>query len=147
MKSKIRPPTYFFLSLLVMTGLHFIVPVIRVVPAPFNLFGLLLIIAGIGLNIWAWRLFQKAETPECPTERPTRLILEGPFRFTRNPMYLGMLLSLAGLAVLLGTLTPWLVPPLFILKINRFVSFEENVMAEVFGTSYLSYRKSIHRWI
>ena len=73
---------------------------------------------------------------------------DGVFRFSRNPMYLGLLLLLIGWAVWLGSASPWLVPPLFVI-ILTFVQIipEEQALSRNFGEQYVSYRESVARWI
>ena len=67
---------------------------------------------------------------------------------TRNPMYLGLTLTLVGIATLLGSLSPWLVVPAFAVAISRlFIRHEEQTLQERFGDEYLAYRKTVRRWI
>jgi protein-S-isoprenylcysteine O-methyltransferase Ste14 len=76
------------------------------------------------------------------------LVVDGPFRFTRNPVYLGMVLFLFGVGVLLGSLTPFLVIPLFALVIDRrFVRVEEAMLTKAFGPSYSAYQSRVRRWL
>jgi protein-S-isoprenylcysteine O-methyltransferase Ste14 len=75
-------------------------------------------------------------------------VLDGPFRFSRNPMYLGMVTLLIGVAIGLGSATPWLVIPAFFFLISkRFIAAEERKMEVEFGAEYLSYRSKVRRWI
>ena len=72
----------------------------------------------------------------------------GPYRFTRNPMYLGMTTALTGVAILLGTLTPFLLIPLFAAWIDfRFISREETMLVGTFGEEYERFRREVRRWI
>ena len=72
----------------------------------------------------------------------------GPFRFTRNPMYLGMLIWLTGLAVLLGSLMAFLFPILlFLLANSLIIPLEERLMEETFGESFLDYKRRVRRWL
>ncbi|MFP4026722.1 MAG: methyltransferase family protein [Candidatus Brocadiia bacterium] len=145
---KIEPLTLLFLSLIAMVGLHFFLPIYRVIPVPFNYIGLPLILAGIILNIWADRLFKKANTTVKPSENPTSLIVEGPFRFSRHPMYLGMAAVLTGVAMLLGTVLPWAVLTAFVEIVDRvYIRQEEKIMKEQFGDSYETYSEDVGRWI
>lgn len=148
MLKKIEPLTLLFLSLIAMVGLHFFLPIYRVIPVPFNYIGLPLILAGIILNIWADRLFKKANTTVKPSENPTSLIVEGPFRFSRHPMYLGMAAVLAGAATFLGTVLPWAVLTAFVEIMDRvYISHEEKAMQEQFSEAYEDYRTDVRRWI
>ena len=71
----------------------------------------------------------------------------GPFRFSRNPVYLSMVLGLIGLAVLLGTASPIVVIVLFALVIQaRFIGPEEEMLREDFGEKYEAYTRRVRRW-
>ncbi|MDY7009357.1 MAG: isoprenylcysteine carboxylmethyltransferase family protein [Planctomycetota bacterium] len=112
-QNKILPPTWLVASILIMLALHFLLPLRKVIPSPYRYLGILPMIIGILLNVWSDQLFKKNKTTVKPFEQSSRLITQGPYRFSRHPMYLGMVLILAGLAVLLGTASPTLVVPVF----------------------------------
>jgi len=98
--------------------------------------------------IWAWWLFQKVETAVCPTENSEVLVTSGIYRLTRNPMYLGMVLMMAGVALWFGTLPYYLATVLFFLVINQFFCpFEEQRLISTFGEQYAVYRRSVRRWV
>ena len=142
------PPTWLFMAAMAMLLLHFLIPVHEVVPSPYSYLGALLILAGLALNIWADQLFKRAGTTVKPGERSTSLIVCGPYRFTRHPMYLGMIASLVGLAVLLGSLTPWAVVFAFILLVTIcYMPAEEKAMEEAFGEEYRRYCQRTRRWL
>ena len=76
------------------------------------------------------------------------MVTGGPFAFTRNPMYLGLVLCLLGWAVLLGSLVPFAVVPAFLALLHfRFVLREEPFMADRFGQDYASYHEQVRRWL
>jgi protein-S-isoprenylcysteine O-methyltransferase Ste14 len=96
------------------------------------------------------RAFARTRTPFDPhrPEKATALVTGGIFRWSRNPMYLSMVLALLGWAAWLGQ--PWLVlgPVAFVLYITRFqIRPEERALAEKFGAEYESYRRRTRRWI
>ena len=147
-KKKILPPTIFWLSLILSVGLHFLLPVKKVIVAPYKYIGILLICAGILLNLWADRLFKHKQTTVKPFEKSSFLIEEGPFKFSRNPMYLGMAAMLLGMSILLGTVTPFIVPVVFCILVRIvFISAEEIDLENVFGQEFLEYKKRIRRWL
>src|SRR5690606_9834392 len=76
------------------------------------------------------------------------LVTTGPFRFTRNPMYLGLFILMAGLALLIGTLSAYAAAIVFLAWVN-FVSipFEEAKMERQFGEAYRAYKRDVRRWI
>ena len=142
------PPTWLFMAAMAMLLLHFLIPVHEVVPSPYSYLGAPLILAGLALNIWADQLFKRAGTTVKPGERSTSLVVCGPYRFTRHPMYLGMIASLVGLAVLLGSVTPWAVVLAFILLVTiRYMPAEEKAMEEAFGEEYRRYCQRTRRWL
>ena len=142
------PPVWAVLSALAMLALHRWLPGGVFLPAPWTALALLPVLAGIALVLSAARLFVRAGTPLEPWASPTALVAAGPYRFTRNPMYLGLSLCLAGLALWLGTVTPPLVLPLFVLVITfGFIRREERKLEERFGAPYRHYRARVRRWI
>jgi protein-S-isoprenylcysteine O-methyltransferase Ste14 len=145
---RLYPPAYLLMAIIVMTLLHLFAPVQRLIPPPWTWIGLLPFLGGAALSIRAARLFDRAGTPKKPFERSTRLVLDGPYRFTRNPMYLGMVTGLSGLALLFGTLSPWAVPPLFALFLRvRFILPEEAMMERLFGAEYVAFKGRVRRWL
>jgi hypothetical protein len=98
------PPTYFLASIIVMVGLDILLPGARVLSFPLTLAGLAPMIVGGALNVAADRAFKRNKTTVKPFEVSTSLVTEGVFRVSRNPMYLGMILILLGIALLLGAL-------------------------------------------
>lgn len=147
-KRRILPPAYFLLAILFMAALHFLVPLTRIFGPPYSYAGVLLFVAGITIAAWASRAFAKAGTPIVPFERSTALVKGGPFRISRNPMYLGLVAALVGIAVLLGTASPWFPIPIFVWIIRtRFIAGEERFLEEIFGAQYLEYKKSVRRWL
>ena len=80
--------------------------------------------------------------------QPDRLVVTGLFKYSRNPMYLGFAISTFGVALYLGSLSPFLMVVLFIVVADRwYIAFEEKVMINIFGDDYENYKKSVHRWI
>ena len=111
-------------------------------------FGLVTLVAGFGLMIWAWKLFHIRGTAVCPFDSSTQFVQEGPYRFTRNPMYLGMTLILLGIAFFAGTPPVFLAPLAFFLTIHfTFIPHEEKKMEETFGEEYRNYKRRVRRWL
>lgn len=142
------PPVYFVLLLLFSIAAHFLFPLMDVIHFPVSWIGLPLVVIGALLNIWSSRLFKENSTTEIPTERPTSFVHEGPFRFTRNPMYLGGVLVLLGAAFLSGTVMTFLSPLVFLAVMQvMFIPREEENMKKAFGKRYLDYTKRVRRWV
>ncbi len=148
MAKKIMPPTYFIILLLLSAGFHFIFPVFKFIFPPYNYLGIGLIIFGIVMNLWADFLFKRKWTTVKPEEMPAVFITAGPFRLSRHPMYAGMASVLAGTAIFLGSLSPFIFPLLFIIIIEKlFIPGEEKNLGKKFGGEYFAYQKRVRRWL
>jgi protein-S-isoprenylcysteine O-methyltransferase Ste14 len=147
-KTKVFPPLYALVSLLLMLGLHYVFPGPRIISGSARYLGIVLIGAGLGFGLWARMLFVQVGTTVKPFQESSELVVQGPFHVTRNPMYLSLTTVLLGVAVLLGSLTPFFVIPIFVLIINRrFIPVEEGMLERRFGESYRSYKARVRRWI
>jgi len=145
---KILPPTHFYSYLLITVLFHYMAPVKQIINLPYNYAGILLMIAGIILNIQADRIFKKLKTTVKPDQKPTALIDYGPFRISRNPMYLGMTLFLLGTGILFGSVTAFAGTLFFIAAMEiYFIPDEEKTMFDTFGEEYINYKKKVRRWI
>jgi protein-S-isoprenylcysteine O-methyltransferase Ste14 len=148
LRKKLLPPSYLFFSLLIMIGLHFVLPLLEVIHYPWSLSGLLPLLFGIVLNLIADQAFKRAGTTVKPFEESSALITGGVFHLSRHPMYLGMVLILLGVAMLMGTLTPFFVIPVFTLLIqNRFIAVEERMLEARFGADWVDYKARVRQWI
>jgi protein-S-isoprenylcysteine O-methyltransferase Ste14 len=131
-----------------MVSLHFLFPGVTDLVFPWPLLGVIPLALGIGINLVADRSFKQHNTAVKPLEKSTALVTHGVFRVSRNPMYLGIVLILLGIALFLGSLTPYLVVFLFAIFIDIvFIRFEEKKLEEIFGEAWLEYKKSVRRWI
>jgi len=111
-------------------------------------FGYLIMVLGVFLPAWGARVFKEVETNIMPYNPPDKMVTKGPFGFTRNPMYLGMLLVLVGLAWAYGTYAALLFPPVYFAVANWWhIPFEEKKMAEAFGDAFTDYKSKVRRWI
>jgi protein-S-isoprenylcysteine O-methyltransferase Ste14 len=143
------PPPIFMLVLLLVSALLTAVAPIAFVPVPFHgPIAVLLILVGLGFSAAGFFTFKSRGAPVRPGSDPTQLVLSGPYRITRNPMYLGLLLISIG--CFFATESLWfIIPPiLFFWMINfRLIPFEEQLMKEHFGAEYETYRQRVRRWL
>jgi protein-S-isoprenylcysteine O-methyltransferase Ste14 len=119
-------------------------PEIRSVPL-----GVALVALGLGLTLWAAMLFRREGTEILPTS-PTnkKLVVRGPFRFTRNPMYLGLVTASLGIAFWVGAAPMFAVPILVFATANWVhIPFEEAKMRRQFGAAFDDYCRRTRRWI
>jgi len=110
--------------------------------------GALLFLIGAIIAGWGWVMFWKARTTRVPGNESSSLVTGGPYRSTRNPMYVGLTLAYLGEAGMLTQIWPLLFLPLVLVYLNAVViPLEERKLAEVFGPSYDDYRHRVRRWI
>lgn len=144
----ISPPLVLLLFLLGLPCLHLILPGAIVIRTPWSLLGVLPIVVGVALNVVADRLFTRQGTSVKPHARPGALVTGGPYRRSRNPMYLGFGLIICGVAILLGSVVPLLVSlGFFPLAESLFVRPEEARLRAVFGQEWLAYNARVRRWL
>ncbi len=145
---KLIPPVYFLMTLLFMTGFHYYFPVMQLITSPYTWFGSALIMLGIFSLFWSAMLFTRAGTPLKPFEETTNLVRGGLYKLTRNPMYLGMIMVLTGIAISLGSLVAFLFIPLFAWLIQSlFIVQEERILEEKFGDEYRQFKRQVRRWL
>ena len=145
---RINPPHYCLVSVLLMIAFSRLAWGGPLLPAPWPWLGIVAIGAGVLGATLAARQFAQAGTNIVPLTQSTALVTTGMFRHTRNPMYLGMTLTLAGLAVLLNRVLPWLILPVFVAILRwHFIRHEESLMAQTFGDRYLEYAARVRRWM
>ncbi len=109
--------------------------------------GWALVAAGLALFIWSVLAFRKARTTIVPREPPSALVESGPYRFSRNPIYLADLVILAGVALVVGApLALILLVPFREVLLRLFILPEEAVLERDLGQSYLDYKARVPRW-
>ena len=111
--------------------------------------GTLIILAGGAIAAWGRATFAAVKTQVNPASvKNDKLVENGPFKFTRNPMYLGMVIISLGAAVL-GGLTPLFAVPVltFLLDELVIIPFEEAKMERQFGDAFRAYKRRVRRWI
>jgi len=146
--TKLLPPTYMLISLIAMVILHFIFPGMTIIPQPWNLAGIISVALGVAINLIADGKFHEVKTTVKPFEQSSELVTSGVFRISRNPMYLGFIFILAGIAILLGSLSPYLIVVLFGLAMEKvFIEAEEKMLEAKFGSQWTKYKTSVRRWL
>lgn len=141
------PPLFFLLAIAIQLALAAI-PAAKFIGEPWHLTGIAFIATGITLAVWGNRQFSQAGTTVNPFEPASTLVTSGPFRVSRNPMYLGMVLVLFGTALLLRELLPFVIPFLFAWLIaSRFIQHEEVRLHAQFGDAYEQYTQRVRRWL
>ena len=145
----IRPPLAWALAVVAGFALDWLEP-LPFLPEdwPAGLLGAVVFVLALALAIWAMDTMTRAGT-NIPTNRPTTTIVEsGPYRFTRNPIYLGMFLGLIGLAIAFDNLWLLLMLMPFALVIRYgVVAREEAYLERKFGDVYTGYKSRVRRWL
>ena len=148
---RIFPPWIYLGGLFLGFLRHWRLPLPIVPPAlvgPLRLLGASCLVAGLALELWAVATFRRAGTTPHPAGPPTALAVGGPYRFTRNPMYLGLVCITAGLALLANALGPLILLPVAIVIVRRAViDREERYLTAKFGEEYLRYKARVRRWL
>lgn len=131
-----------------MLAIAILFPGPRVLPDWMWLIGLAFMLCGLLLNFAAIAAFARRGTPMDAEREPTALVADGPYRFTRNPMYAAGIVILAGLVLFLGELRSALVLPGYVLLVARsFVPSDERRMAALFGDAWRDYTRRVRRWL
>lgn len=142
-----RPPFIYLIAILAGLVLHFAWP-IRFVPSLARPFGALIAVIAVTLFIWSIKTFRSAGTP-VPGNQPTTTIVKiGPYRFSRNPIYLAFSMFQTGIALAVND--AWvLVTLLPALSVMSFVVIprEERYLEARFGEEYAAYKASVRRWL
>ena len=146
---KLPPPFWALAYTLIAVGASYLMGWPRVKGLPLVWLGVVLVVLGIGLSVTAAMLFRREGTeinPTSPTNR--KLVTSGPFRLTRNPMYLGLVLVTLGIALWVGA-WPMFLAPIAIFATTNWVHipFEEEKMRRQFGASFDAYASKTRRWI
>jgi protein-S-isoprenylcysteine O-methyltransferase Ste14 len=146
-KRKIIPPVYLLATLVLMLLMQLNLPVFQFIHEPVAYAGVAGVFLGIIMAAISAGMFKKAGTGIMPFDEATTLVTGGFYRYTRNPMYVGMFLMLAGVAFLMGSIGAALPVLVFILIIhNNFVMGEERFLEASFGQQYLDYKSTVRRW-
>ena len=148
---RIPVPWVFILTYLLGLIFQFFLPLDILSPKAMlylKISGILLFVSGAFFALWSLIIFHKASTTTTPGERSKMLITKGPYRLSRNPMYISLFLAYLGEAGLLAQFWPVVVLPLLLLYLNRIViPLEEKILRDDFRDDYEKYCNEVHRWL
>lgn len=143
----LRPPIIFLCAIVFGVALDRTWP-LTFVPAKLGMLGILVTVCAILLFLLSLKEFRAAGTSVRGTERTTAIVRTGPYRFSRNPIYLSFVLLLIGLAVWLNNL--WLlltlIPAIVVISV-AVIPREERFLEENFHNQYSSYKTAVRRWL
>ena len=145
------PPAFFvggFLIGLWLESMHRIPFAAGRASAGLSSIGWIVALLGLALSLSGIATFRAAHTTMFPFDPATRLVERGPYRFTRNPMYLGGAVSYMGVAVAMNVVWPVILLPLVMWAVSRFVVRpEEKYLIATFGDAYVAYQRRVRRWL
>ncbi len=142
----VPPPAIFAAGFLTGLLLDRLLALPRFTPPP--LVGVLLIGLGAGLAVWAVTTFVRHRTAIIPHRPASRLVMAGPYRHSRNPMYLALTTAYLGLTLALGRWGPLLLLlPTLVTLVRMVIVREERYLAVRFATDYEAYRTRVGRWL
>src|SRR3954454_7681491 len=142
------PPLIFLAGLIVGFGLEALLPGVDMPALVEWGLGGLLVVAGLGLLLTFNASFSRKGTAVEPWKPTTAIVTTGPYRFTRNPAYLGMALTYVGIAVLSSAVWVLVPLPFVIAVIDRgVIAREERYLERKFGEEYVGYKRGVRRWI
>ena len=142
------PPLIFGLPWLAGLGLHLVFPEPVLPDRAAHVSGAGLIVLAVALAVWGRRAMARADTDPNPMHPATALVVDGPFRYSRNPLYVSLTVFYVGLALALNTLWPLVLLPFVAIVIERgVVEREERYLERKFGEAYREYRGRVRRWV
>lgn len=148
---KVPPPAIFVVTFLIAAFLEAALLRIRILEhstSALRMTGYGLLAAGVAIAVWGALTFRRHHTSVLPFRAATALVQSGPYRFTRNPMYLGMTIAHLGGALALNAMWPIILLPMALVLLYRLVIRKEEAhLAEVFGEEYAGYRRRVRRWL
>ena len=146
---KLPPPVWALAYVLIAAGVSYLAGWPRIPGLPLVSFAIVLIVLGIVLAVSAAALFRREGTELDPTSTANRkLVTSGPFKLTRNPMYLGLVVVTLGVAIWVGAWPMFLAPVAIFATTNWVhIPFEEAKMRRQFGESFDGYARKVRRWI
>ncbi|HJR79048.1 MAG TPA: isoprenylcysteine carboxylmethyltransferase family protein [Anaerolineales bacterium] len=145
---KLHPPIVLLIHTFAAFLLNWLFPLPFAFPNMLVLVGFLLIFSGFGLAASAAGQFMKARTTLDPHGSTTNIVTSGPYRFSRNPIYLGFVCILIGLSFAFRTYWGLILSPVFMLSLYQLViKHEETYLTEKFGDAYTGYTSRVRRWL
>jgi protein-S-isoprenylcysteine O-methyltransferase Ste14 len=145
------PPLIFFGFIILGFVIEFFLPLRIITPAhaiDARMIGVILLIAAVALFASAVGTFRTAGTSVIPMKPTTALTFLGPYRFTRNPIYLAMAVATAGIALIANAVWPLLMVPFLMVALTyTAILREERYLAMKFGEPYTTYTSRVRRWI
>ncbi len=145
---RIHPPVLTLIYVAAAFLLNWLIPFRGVIPQPVTWLGILLVLIGLAFALLAVNQFRTARTTLDPHGSVSAIVMQGPYRFSRNPIYLGFVCMLIGLPLAFGSYWGAVLSPVFVLLMNTLViQHEEFYLEKKFGETYADYKSRVRRWL
>ncbi|MGZ5799418.1 MAG: methyltransferase family protein [Burkholderiaceae bacterium] len=147
---KVPPPVVALISAVLMLGIAKLISSHPIDLPEKDVIALVILAVGLAIGAAGAISFKLAKTTVNPLtpEKASSLVTSGIYRFTRNPMYLGMLIDLVAIGVYLACPFSFILIPIYVLYLNRFqIRPEEQMLFSIFGNSYAAYKSRVLRWV
>jgi protein-S-isoprenylcysteine O-methyltransferase Ste14 len=145
---RIPPPLIYVAGFVIGLVLERFFPVLVFPKIPSRIAAVLCSALGVTMAVWSVGLFHRERTSFVPIKPTTTLVIYGPYHFTRNPMYLGLVCLYVGLALWFGIFWALILLPAVMALIQQYVIIrEEQYLERKFGDQYLRYKAGVRRWI
>jgi len=145
---RVHPPLLALLHLIAAFLLGWLVPLPLPQPGWLFVVGWGIVLVGIALAFWAGTYFRLARTTFDPHGGTTAIVRGGPYRFTRNPIYVGYVCLVIGFPLVINIYWGLVLAPLLVVLMDRLViEYEEAYLAVQFGQPYLDYKARVRRWL
>jgi len=145
---RLLPPIFLVLCVVIMGLCDLFIPITQLVSWPINALGVIPFLVGLFIASAGARQFKKEGTNIHTFNDPDKLVSDGLFGYSRNPMYLGFAIAAFGAAFVFGSLTSVVIALIHLVVLDRwYIEFEEQRMTMRFGDEYQKYRNRVRRWI
>jgi protein-S-isoprenylcysteine O-methyltransferase Ste14 len=145
---RLHPPLIFGISILCGIGLDNLHPLAMPYGFHGTVYGGIIIMIAFAIGMWALLEFNRAGSDVRADKPDSALLVSGPYRFTRNPLYIVLTLVQITAAVWLDTLWILLLTPISVIIISRYaIRREERYLEKLFGQEYLDYKQRVRRWL
>jgi protein-S-isoprenylcysteine O-methyltransferase Ste14 len=144
----VPPPLIYFVFFIIGMLLQLVCSVRILSPSADRAIGVICIMSGLTLIAWSVQTFWRSKTSVIPVRPSSAIVTGGPFRFTRNPMYIALTLLYLGTAFWLNTLWPIVLLPVLLFLVQSYViAREERYLERKFGKEYLQYKSRVRKWL
>jgi protein-S-isoprenylcysteine O-methyltransferase Ste14 len=145
---RIPPPLIYIAGFVLGLVLERLFPLTVLPKIPSRITAVLCIVLGVTISVWSVGLFRRERTSFVPIKPTTTLVIYGPYHFSRNPMYFGLVCLYGGLALWLSVFWALILLSGVVVLIQQYVIIrEEQYLERKFGDEYLRYKASVRRWI